>query len=227
MAKGRYFSALGSHIFERLNESLYNSTLHFQIRLPDAEFIKIAFEPFEPYEITYGLPSNWPNQCGVDNSLLSRHTQGNPGSSDHWSIRYPGAYASGLSSSELSGVRRPRANSDRKWCVWHAVWVDCSICYHQAWHNLFLLAAVYRETKADSAKWEIMVRIDPNQNLLLSQKSWPLALQLVDTAGTPVGIAHYTQYVDHYLDGSTNWLERNIYYSFQDKRLCLIVKNST
>jgi hypothetical protein len=65
-----------------------------------------------------------------------------------------------------------------------------------------------------------MVKIDPNQDLMLSKLSWPLALQLVNDAGDPIGLAHY----DRYADQSD---KREIYYNYGSKQLKLIVKNST
>ncbi len=65
------------------------------------------------------------------------------------------------------------------------------------------------------------MKIDPNQDLMLSLKSWPLALQLVNDAGDPIGLAHYDRYVD------ADSTKREIYYNYGSKQLKLIVKNST
>jgi len=71
----------------------------------------------------------------------------------------------------------------------------------------------------------MVVKIDPNQDLMLSKISWPLALNIVNDAGETLGLAHY----DHYEDVANDdiWLKRLIYYQFGSKRLCLVVKNST
>ena len=65
------------------------------------------------------------------------------------------------------------------------------------------------------------IKIDPDQDLMLSKISWPLALRLVNEAGTPMGLAHYQRYSD------INSKQREIYYNYDGKQLKLIVKNST
>lgn len=61
------------------------------------------------------------------------------------------------------------------------------------------------------------MKIDPNYQIILTDKSWPLALPMVNDQFEPIGLAVYEYYVS---DPTT----REIYYTFNGKRFKLIRK---
>lgn len=61
------------------------------------------------------------------------------------------------------------------------------------------------------------MKIDPTYQIILTSKSWPLALPMVNEQGVPIGLAHYESYRDA---AST----RKIYYVFEGKRFRLVKK---
>lgn len=61
------------------------------------------------------------------------------------------------------------------------------------------------------------MKIDPTYTLILTDKSWPLAIPLVDHNGTPIGQADYVYYNDQ---GD----QREIFYTFEGKKFKLVKK---